>query len=210
MPENDPKDGDKGTEGGKPEGGAGASTPEPKPITFKSQEELDAIIEARVARAKPKDYDELVALRDKVQEAEAKQKTDLERAREEAAQAKTTAQTATERANAVLRRAAILVEAAAQNAVDAETVALLLANSDSITVTDDGEVKGAKQAVKALIAEKPFLARGKAPDTSGGEFGGQEAKTLQQQIAAAEEKKDWKTALRLKAGLAVQGQTQQR
>lgn len=206
MPEiTPPVDGETGDAGTKSAADDKSKTPEPKPITFQSQEELDAIIAARVARAKPKDYDDLVALRDKVAAAEAKEKTDLEKAQEKANAAETKAQEAIARANGTLIRAAIMVESAAQNAADADTVAALLAGSDTITVDDSGEVKGAKQAVKKLLEEKPFLVKSAKSGASAGEFGGNDQVTIQERIKEAESKKDWATARRLKLGQTMIG-----
>lgn len=184
-------------------GAAGAGTPDPKSEPKKleiTQEDLDRIIADRVARAKPKDYDDLVKLREERTAAAEKEKTDLQREKDAraAAEAKTAATEA--RANLILVKAAIAAEATAQNAVDADAVVALLAGSDSITV--EGEtVKGAKQAVKDLLKEKPNLVKAQRGTASGGEFGGNDSKTLKEQIAEAESKKDWTTARRLKLGM---------
>lgn len=211
MPENtDPANGGQGAQGGAGagQGGAGsadAGSQEPKKLEF-TQEEFDRIIADRVSRAKPKDYDDLVKLRDAQAAAAEKEKTDLQKAQDAQKAAETAAQAATARANQMLVRAAIITEAAAQNAADAEVVVALLAGGDSITVEDDGSIKGAKQAVKKLLEEKPFLVKGKSPAANGGEFGGNDQKTLQARIAEAEGRKDWATARRLKLeGLMAQG-----
>lgn len=54
---------------------------------------------------------------------------------------------------------AIEREATKANAVDAETVAALVDRS-AIDIDDDGNVKGAEAAVKALLKAKPFLVAG--------------------------------------------------
>lgn len=181
-----------GAEGGAADGtaGAGAGAPsgdDPKPITFKSQAELDAIIEARVARAKPKDYDELVALREKVNKAAESEKSELQKAKDAAAQAKADGEAAVAKANAKLIRAEILTQASAQGAVDPDAVIAFLAGSEDIVVDGD-EVKGAKQAVKKLLESKPYLVgkAGGAPDKGGGEFPGTDPKTVAERIRALE------------------------
>lgn len=201
MPENtNPADGGAGT-AGDPASGAGApdAGAEAPKLTM-TQAELDRIIEQRVARAKPKDYDDLVKLRDKVAAAEEAEKTELTKAQEAEKKAKADAQTAIDRANGILVRAAIMVEATAQNAADADTVAALLTGTEAITVDDDGNVKGAKQAVKKLLEDKPFLVKAAAgkPGASGGEFGGNDSRTVQERIAEAESKGDFKESRRLK------------
>lgn len=181
--------------GGKPEGdqsgaaGAAGAGDAPKQITL-TQEQLDAIVQDRAlreTRSKFADYDELkrkAAEHDKLQEG---QKTELEKANEKAVKAEQKANEAIARANARIVRAEILSQAAAQNAVDPDTVAALLAGNESITIDDDGTVAGVKEAVKALLKEKPFLAKG-APGSgpSGGEFGGADNRTLVEKIAELE------------------------
>lgn len=204
MPEITDPNGDGTT--GTPPAGTPPKTPEaPKPITFASQEELDAIIEARVARAKPKDYDELVALREKVTKAAEQEKTDLQKEKDARVAAEAKAAEAESKANAILIRAAIMTEAAAQNAADADVVVSLLAGNESITV-DGEQVKGAKAAVKKLLEEKPFLVKAsQTPGASGGQFGGNDSRTLKERIAEAESKGDWSQARRLKSAQLVGG-----
>lgn len=191
---------------GAAEGGAGAGAPDPKSEPKKlemTQEDFDRIIADRVARAKPKDYDDLVKLRDERDAAAEKEKTDLQKEKDRAAAAEAKTAETEARANRILVKAAITAEAAAQNAADADTVVALLADNDSITV--EGEtVKGAKQAVKKLLEEKTFLVKAASGSASGGQFGGNDGKTLQEQIAEAESKKDWATARRLKLGMLQQ------
>lgn len=205
-----PENGNDGKpEGTTPEGdgaaGAGAGNQEPKKLEF-TQEELDRIIADRVARAKPKDYDDLVKLREAQAAAAEKEKTDLQKEKDARAAAEAKVAETEARANGILIRAAIQLEAAAQNAADAETVVQLLAGNESITVDGD-QVKGAKQAVKKLLEDKPFLVKASKPGASGGEFGGTDQKTLQERIKEAESKGDWALARRLKLGQHFASQT---
>lgn len=172
-------------------------TPKALEKTF-TQAELDGIIKQRLARAVPADYDELKARAEKLDALEAGQKTDLEKAvaRAERAEAKTTE--VETRANSTLKRAAILAEAARQNSADPDVVVALLVNNESITINKEGEVEGTKEAVKALLKEKAYLVKGAVTGASGGQFGGNEQPSYDEQIAAAEKSGDINGAMRLK------------
>lgn len=146
-----------------------ADPPEPKSF---SQEDVDRIVQDRIARVKtepPADYADLQAAAQKLADLEAANKTDLEKAQARADTAEAAATTATERAERILREASLVSAAATAGAVDPETVALLLAASDAVTVTD-GKVTGAADAVKQLLEDKPFLKTTGRPqgDADGG------------------------------------------
>lgn len=186
-----------GTEGGQQ--AESQTPPQDQPRTF-TQEQLDAHIEQRLQRERTKfaDYDALKQKAAAFDQAEAAKQTELERAQAELKAAKDEGQAAVARANGILKRAGIMAEAANQKSADPEMVAMLLLNSDGITVNDDGTVDGAKEAVKKLLKDKPFLA-GQTGGSSGGEFGSGEAPpNLDAQIAAAEAKGDFRTAMALK------------
>lgn len=199
-----PADGQQGTppaEGTPPTGGApaqgGAGTPNPEaPKTF-TQEDLDRIIAERLRRATPADYEDLKAKAAEYDKAKEAEKTELEKAQAARERAEAKANEAEARANATLVKAAIMTEASAQGAVDPEVVIALLAGDATITVEGDA-VKGAKEAVKALLKDKPYLVKAATPGRSGGEFGGNDGKTLDEKIREAESKGDWKTARQLK------------
>jgi len=192
MPEQNegkPKDGDEG-EGKPPEGGApaGGTQPPPPEKTF-TQAEMNAIIQERLARDKVDP--EILRKAKAFDAAEEANKTELQKEKDRADRAEAKTAEAEARADATLVRAAIMAEAASQDAIDAATVAQLLAGVESVTVVDN-EVKGAAAAVKKLLTDRPFLVKGKTPGTSGGgEFGGKDKSTLDEQIRAAEEKGDW-------------------
>jgi len=175
-----PVDGQTDTPPAAGEAAAAAATGKP-PKTF-TQEELDAILEARLKRAIPADYEDLKALKAERDAQADKDKSDLQKAQEAAALADAKASKALQAANARLRRAEIMAVATTAGAVDAETVAALLASSEDITVDDDGNVKGAKTAVAALLKDKPFLGK-TAPAASGGEFRGSDPKDKAAKIA---------------------------
>lgn len=202
-----PADGQQGT--GTPPIGTPATGTPPAPPASKTftQEELDAIVTDRLKRAVPKDYEELqkkAAAHDAAIEAS---KTELEKAQEKAAAAETARVEALSKANARILRAEIRAEAAAQKAVDPDVVIALLAGDDSISVDEDGNAVGVADAVKKLLKAKTYLVGSGAPARSGGEFGGNDGKTIDQQIAEAEKAGDFATARRLKInkGLASAG-----
>lgn len=193
MPENSGQPDDAGTgDEAPPEGGAagGAGAPDaggttPPEKTF-TQAEMEAILGERLRRVKPDpELARKAAEFDRLQEG---QKTELEKAQEKATKAEARAAEAEARANQRLIRAEIVAQATAQNAVDPDTIVALLGANESITVDDDGNVSGAKEAVKALLKEKAFLTKtgtvGGGP--SGGEFGGVDQGTLPERIAALE------------------------
>src|SRR5574337_85145 len=196
-----PADGQQGT----PPTDGGTGTPPAKPEKTFTQAELDAIIEQRLKRAVPADYEELKTIAAKAKEKEDQEKTELQKATEAQALAEKRAREAVENANARLRKAAIIEEATLQGAADNEIVIALLASSDDITVEDDGTVKGVKKAVGDLLKAKPFLAKGAAGTASGGQFGGQQHQSIDEKIAAAEAKGDYAEVRRLKVQKMVTG-----
>jgi hypothetical protein len=204
MPDNkEPVDGDAGTTGDGGEGdGAQSQGEAPKAITL-TQEELDAIVANRLKRAQPKDYDALKAKAEKYDAAEAAKRTAEEQAQADKTAAESAAAARTAKADAKLIRAALIAEATAQKAADPDIIVALLRDSDTITVDDDGEVDGAKEAVKALLKLKPTLVTKTAGDKSGGEFGGLDPATIDEQIAAAEREGKWAEARDLKIAKAV-------
>ncbi len=178
---------DSGTGTGNPPEGDPPKPPEaPKPVTFASQEELDRLIADRVRRAKPADYDELVALRTAKEAEEEAKKTEQQKQDDERKERERKTNEKNSKANAKLIRAEVLAEATALNALDADIVAQLLMGSKDIRVDDEGEVTGAKEAVAALLTDKPSLVKGKTPGASGGEFGGNDPKTRNAKIAELE------------------------
>lgn len=189
MPDNTTPPAD-GQQGDPPadEGVAGGGTttpPKPDAKTF-TQAELDAIIADRVRRATPADYDDLKKKAGEYDSLQEGQKTELEKAQAKATKAEQERDAAIGRANATLVRAAILTEASSQSAVDADTVAALLGNDESVVVQADGSVAGAKEAVKALLKAKPFLVKAAGGGRSGGEFGGQDQVTIGEKITELE------------------------
>lgn len=213
-----PADGQTGNDGKPAEGtgaqagaaAAGTQTPPPANDRTFSQAEVDAIVQARLTRAVPQDYDELKKKAQAFDAAEEANKTELQKALDRAEKAEAAAKDANARADATLRRAALMAEAASQNAADADTVVALLASVDTVAIEADGiTVKGAKEAVAKLLKDKPFLvkAEGNKPpaNSGGGEFGGNDGKTTAEKIREAESKGDFKSALSLKTRGLIPG-----
>lgn len=212
MPESapPPADGTTGTPEGTPQ--TPPATADPKagdtnPATGKTftQDELNAIVSDRVARAKPADYDEAKAALDRENARKEGEKTDLEKARESEAARKAERDTARADLTRTLRMSEIRIEALKQGA-DEELVIALLADDTSITVSE-GKVLGAKEAVEQLIERKPNLTTG-GTRRSGAEFGGIDQPTIAEQIAALEGKTDKESrrqlmALKVSQGLSI-------
>lgn len=206
MPEGTPPA--DGQQGDPPDSGKTPS--ESKPGRTFTQEELDALVSERLRResAKYADYEDLKAKAGQYDESQKAQQTELERAQGELKTEKERGQQIEANANAKLKRASILAEAGVQDAADPEVVvAVILASEASadIAVDKDGNVTGAKEAVKKLLKEKPFLVKGSStPGASGGEFGGTSSKTLAEQITEAEKAGDRQRVIELKAQQMLQ------
>ena len=98
------------------------------------------------------------------------EKSEAEKASDRADAAEKERDEAVTRANNTLIRSAVVNEAAKQKAVDPDVVLALLPD-DAVSITDDGEVEGAEEAVKALLESKPFLL-GDQKKASAGDSGG--------------------------------------
>jgi hypothetical protein len=203
MPEIKDPQADGGAAAGNEPGDDKVVQPEPKKLEM-TQEEFDRIIAERVARAKPKDYDDLVRLREEQSAAEEAKKTELQKEKDARAAAEAAAKERTAAADRKLIRAEILTESAAQKAADADIVYALLRDSEDITVDAVGTVSGAREAVARLLKSKPTLVAG-APSSSGGEFGGNDKQTVQEQITQLEQQGKFKEARDLKMSLVQIG-----
>lgn len=180
-----------------PEGGSSAS-PEPtdSPRTF-TQQELDRIVNERVNKSKAqfKDYTDLKDKAEKFDQLQAERQTEAEKllaavdkANTKAQEATDREQAATKRANDTLVRAAVIAEAATAGAADPTDVFALLVDPSQVTLGDDGQVTGVKEAVKATLEAKPHLVGRAAPGGFGGGVQGGAAATepdMSSQIRAA-------------------------
>lgn len=170
-----------------------ADPPTPPPAgdakTF-TQAELDAIVKDRLARAKSQfaDYDDLKGKAAKFDEIDAASKSELEKAQAKIAEAEKKAADALDRAKTASLKSAVLDAAHKANAVDGDAVFALLDKS-KVTVSDDGAVTGIDDALKALLAEKPYLV-GKATTPQGGSAdGGARGVPVQGQLTEADIKR---------------------
>jgi len=154
-------------------------------FTPEQQAAIDAIIAERVsranksasraaleARAKELGFESVEAMEavlKAAKEAAEKEKTDLQKANEAKATAEAKAKAAEERAKTALIRAAFAEAAIGANLVSADD-AFKLADLSKVTVDDDGNVEGVREAVEALVKAKPYLV--KQGGGSGGSGGG--------------------------------------
>lgn len=102
----------------------------------------------------------------KLTEREQADMTAAERAEARAMAAEASAAEALTKANDRIMRSEIKAAAATAGAIDPDAVAVLV-DKAGITVGDDGEVKGVKRAVEALLKEKPYL-KGSGTSTAAG------------------------------------------
>lgn len=148
--------------------------PEADPPKMFDQAAVDRIVQERLARAKsepPADYEEAKAALAKLAEIEAANKSDLEKAQEAAAKAEADRDAAIEKAKTATLRSSILAAASKAGAVDPDDVFALL-DKDAVTIGDDGQVTGADDAVKALLAAKPHLVGKSSITPTGSPDGG--------------------------------------
>ena len=134
--------------------------PDPEPAGFQpitSQDQFDRMVKDRIARVKatpPPDYEDLKAKASKFDELDAANKSELEKANERAERAEKERQDAIETANKRLIAAEILAEASAQKALKPEHMHRLI-DTGEVTVGDDGQVTGVKEAVQAFLKANP-------------------------------------------------------
>ena len=133
---------------------------DPEPAGFQaitSQDQFDRMVKDRIARVKatpPADYEDLKAKASKFDELDAANKSELEKANERAERAEKERQDAIETANKRLIAAEILAEASAQKALKPEHMHRLI-DTGEVTVGDDGQVTGVKEAVQAFLKANP-------------------------------------------------------
>jgi hypothetical protein len=142
-----------------------------------TQAELDAIVGQRLARAKtevPPGYADLQAKAAKLAEIEQANMTERERAEQKAADAEARAEAATQRAKNAVLRSAVIATAVAQGAVDPDAVMAFI-DRDKVIIGDDDSITGIEEAVKAVLASKPYLV-GKPQFVPGGADGGPQGK----------------------------------
>lgn len=119
-------------------------------VIFGSQEEFDAVIQARVNRAVKKTEEENAAKKAK------ENMTEIEKIKDEKAESDKRAVEATNRANKTLIRAEVISQATKLNIVD-PSAAFALMDTENVSIDDNGNVKGVNVSLKALIKDKPYL-----------------------------------------------------
>lgn len=137
-------------------------TPDPAEAKTFTQDQVDRIVQDRLARAKatpPADYDDLKAKAAKFDELEQANKTELEKAQERAAQLEKEAADAKALAQRTKVDSAIVAEAARRGA-DTEAVLDATSLRGSLEFDDDGAPTNIAEAVDALLKAKPFLVTG--------------------------------------------------
>ncbi|MCG7407699.1 scaffolding protein [Paenibacillus sp. ACRRX] len=189
------------------------ANPTPEPDKTFTQAELDTIVSQRLERERKKygDYDEIKSQLTELQTAEDERKkaqmTELERIEAEKSEALKKAQEAEdagkvkiESANKRLIRAEFTLEA--KNAgIEYVEAAFKLVDLAGVSVDDDGNVLGVKDAVKALTEDNPFLVAqnpikprtiGDPPPDSEGK-----TRTLEAQLEEAKKRKDFSKVIEL-------------
>jgi len=114
-------------------------------------------------RAKELGFDNVQAMEETIKAAKAAaeaQKTELQKAQERAQAAEAKGAQMQEAVNQRLIRAEVTVKGAALGIVDSEAAALLMDRS-AVRVDEHGNVEGIEEALKALVAAKPYLVGGK-------------------------------------------------
>lgn len=120
-------------------------------------DDVERIVKERLARAKatpPDDYEALKAKASKFDELDAANKSELEKANERAETAERERAAAIERSNLRLVEAAILTEATSARAIKPEHLHRLI-DTGEVTVGDDGQVTGVKEAVEGFLKANP-------------------------------------------------------
>jgi hypothetical protein len=140
------------------------------PRTF-SQEELDRIVQDRVARVKstpPADYEDLKAAAARLAELEAANQSELEKAQARAEAAEKRAATIETEARETRLRSAIIAEAAkpGRNVVDPDAAIALLDRS-TLQIDDSGMPTNVAEAMDKLLEARPYLVASSGGATRG-------------------------------------------
>lgn len=192
-------------------GGSGGSDDEPdekddpgKRVVTMTQAELDALIGREKGRERKRfaDYDSVKTRLAELEQAEVERNkaamTEKERLEAEKAEAEKKATDAQEAGSRALEAANKRLINAEFKAVaremnvrpDALEAALKLADLSGVTVDDEGNVVGVKEATQALVSSNPYLVEKPKPRQIGGGSGGDDRpeKTKEQLLAEAAEK----------------------
>ena len=134
-----------------------------------TQDELNAIMAdtRRRERAKYADYDDLKAAKARLDEIDQERLTELEKVQKRVEEAEKERDLARQRAQDTAIRAALAMEAAKAGALHPED-AFQLADLSGVT-SDNGDVKGAVEAVAELVTGDRLVLKGRgAPDLDAG------------------------------------------
>lgn len=144
-----------------PAGGTGDQSQQAKTFT---QEQLDAILADRLTRERQKfaDYDELKSAAAKWQEAQDAQKSEADKLKDDLAKAQSDRDQALKRAQETLIRSAFIAAGADANLVNPDD-AYRLGDLSTVTIEDDGTVKGVAEIVKGLVDGGRLPIKGKLP-----------------------------------------------
>ncbi|CAH1194622.1 hypothetical protein PAECIP111892_01770 [Paenibacillus auburnensis] len=179
-------------------------TPPPPDKTF-TQADLDRIVADRLARDRKgrEDYDDIKTKLTALEQAEADRKkaemTAAERLEAEKAEALKKAQEAEERSQAretaanqrIINAEFRTLAREANVPVDRIAAAVKLADLSAVTVDEEGNAIGVKEAVEALVAANGYLVEKTQPKSVGGASGGNADptdKTKEQLLKEAAEK----------------------
>lgn len=165
-----------GTAGQTPDATGSGQEPGTGVRTF-TQDELDAIIKARLDRdrqSRQPEYDALKAKAEKWAEYEEAQKSEVQKLQEAAQRAEQAKAEALRVANERLVKAEFIA-AASQLGVKHPEDAFALADRSTVEVTDAGDVRGVADAVKVLVeaGRLPLSSRPPAPGLDGGAGSGE-------------------------------------
>lgn len=134
-----------------------------------TQDEVDKIVEARLARERKKfsDYEDLKSKAAKLAEIEADQLSEIEKAQKRAADAEAEAAELKDRIKSSSLRSALLAEAAKpdRNIVDPGAVVDFLTGSDSdlVDIDDEGTPTNVADAMDQLLAKRNYLVAAGSP-----------------------------------------------
>jgi len=154
---NDAQDQDTGQGDGQD---AGQQHNQAGPRSF-TQDELDKIVQDRVARERKKyeGFDDYKAAAGRLAEFEAANQTELEKAQKRAADAEQKAAETAATARQIALEAAIVTEAAKKNVVDPDAVVAMI-NRQALEFDDNGKPTNVAEAMDSLLKAKPYLVAG--------------------------------------------------
>ncbi|OMD27492.1 phage scaffolding protein [Paenibacillus odorifer] len=179
-------------------------TPDPTPDKTFTQADLDRIVADRLARDRKgrEDYDDIKTKLTALEQAEADrakaEMTAAERLEAEKAEALKKAQEAEDRSTAretaanqrIINAEFKSLAREANVPADRLSAALKLADLSAVTVDDEGNAVGVKEAVEALVSAHGYLVEKTQPKPLGGRSGGEDVpdKTKEQLLKEAADK----------------------